>query len=144
MIGESADVPRRRRTARTKIVKKTEPDTTTMLTPSEESERARAALIERRSKPNSIADRISGDPFHYRNYYYSGGAQAFPNQPRLQYVERMYPFASGSPLLVDEPQLEHEVQECEAKRPVMRAMGHRYLLIKPGMTFEDALEELGL
>jgi hypothetical protein len=144
MIGESAEVPRRRRTAKTKTVSKAKPDTTTMLTPSEESERARAALIERRSKPNSIADRISGNPFHYRNYYYSGGKQAFPDRPRLQYVERMYPFAYGSPLLVDEPQLAHEIEECEAKRPVMRAMGHRYLLIKPGMTFEDALQELGL
>lgn len=143
MAGESADFGgSRKRTAKARTVKKKEPDTVRLQSDEEIKEALIKAAIERRSKPGALADRLAGDTLHYRNYYYPGGMKAFPHEPKMQSVDKLYPLAKGSPLLVDEPVFPEEIANCERKKPVMRAMGHRYICILPEMSFEEAMEEL--
>jgi len=54
----------------------------------------------------------------------------------------MYPYADGGRLLVDEPRFQYEIDACEMKRPVLKRLGYRYLVIKPHMTIEQCFEEL--
>ncbi len=137
MQGESAT-----KSVRAKTIRKAKADTTVLLSDSEQSTRAHAAMLARRSKPQSIADRLSGNAFHYRNWYYPGGQIRFPNDPKLHFVDRMYPMAEGGMLLIDEPLYVWEFERCDKKRIVMKELGHRYIVIMPNMTFDEAMMEL--
>lgn len=99
------------------------------------------SIAKRKSLPHSIADRISGNVFHYRNWYYPGGREAFEQDDRLRLVDKMYPFAEGGQLLVDEPTYPYQIENCERKRAVLKKLGFRYVIIRPGQTLQQVIEE---
>lgn len=96
----------------------------------------------RRRELRSLAERIAGDDYHYLNYYYEGGKGYFPQEHKMQTVSKFFPFAEGGPLFVDEPNMEHEFSMCERKKEVMKKLGHRYLIIKPGASELDLIEAI--
>ncbi len=90
----------------------------------------------------SLAEQLAGSSMMYRNYYWSGWQQHVPTKAELQTVDKYFPYAKDGPLFVDEPQLDWQIKKCEEKTAVIRRAGHRYLVLKPGMTFTDAQLQL--
>lgn len=90
----------------------------------------------------SVSDQVAEDKFVYKNYMYPGAREAFPMNVNLQSVDKYYPYANGGPLFVDEPQHKDDIKVLELKVEAMKKLGHRYLLLKPGMKHEDCLEAL--
>jgi hypothetical protein len=90
----------------------------------------------------SMAEKIANDKLCYRNYVYPGSKNLFPDSPKLQTVDKFYPYAEGGPLFVDEWANTDLKETIETKRNAMRKLGHRYLSVTPGMTELEAIESL--
>lgn len=60
----------------------------------------------------------------------------------LFHIEKVYPFARGGKLYVDSPNFPEEIEICEKKRPIMRELGLRYIILKQGMSEEDARSQI--
>jgi hypothetical protein len=127
---------------KTRVVRKRQPDNTLLPTEDDIRQKMREQTIERRSKLSSVSDRLAGSTFHYRNWYFKEGKEAFPQHVNLRYVGKMYPFADGGPLLVDEPRFDFEVERCEMKKKTLLSLGYRYVIIKPNMSLLEAAEGL--
>lgn len=130
------------RVPRSRVIRKKQADNT--YDPSEEKsqEKARDAIIERKSKLQSTADRLAGSTFHYRNWYFHEGKEEFPQHNDMRCVDKMYPFAEGGQLLVDEPRTQFEIDQCNDKKKVLHRLGYRYVIITPGMSLLEAAEGL--
>lgn len=126
-----------------RTLKKRTADNTTLLEEddSKQKEQTLLGIAKRKSLPHSIADRIAGSTFHYRNWYYPGGREEFQQNEKLRYVEKMYPFAEGGQLLVDEPTHQFQIDACEMKRKFLQEKGFRYVIIRPNQTLEQVVEE---
>ena len=98
--------------------------------------------IQARRNMFSLAERVAGDTYFHRNYYFEGSRDAFKEEPDLQTVDRFFPYADGGPLYVDEPMTEFDEDNCEIKKEYMRANKFRYLVIKRGMNELDCVEAL--
>ena len=134
-------VVKKQRAAYGRQIVKTKADTTEMATEEKLAEIRRDAVVLRRNKPGTLADRIAGSTFFYVNWYYPEGRFEWPQHNNLRHVGRMYPHAEGGMLLVDEPKLPGDFENCEMKAKVLRRLGYRYLIIKPEMTYEEAITE---
>jgi len=99
------------------------------------------ALAKRSRSFNDLAEVLAQDKYFQRNHIWS--KTAFPFNEKMQYVDKFFPYAEGGPLFVDEPQRTvTDLSIYEAKAEAMKALGHRYICIKPGMTELDAREAL--
>lgn len=118
-------------------------DTTVLSTSdtSKDKEAVLQAIAKRRTLPHSIADRIAGSTFHYRNWYYPGGREQWPQNEKLRYVDKMYPYAEGGQLLVDEPTHQFQIDACEQKKKFLQDKGFRYVIVRPRMSLEDVMAE---
>lgn len=90
----------------------------------------------------SLAEKIANDQLYYRNYYYPGGRESFPEHKQLQCVDKYFPYAEGGPLFIDEVSRTDDVKMIEAKEKRMQTLGHRYVAILPGMTELDIRERI--
>jgi hypothetical protein len=54
----------------------------------------------------------------------------------------MYPYAKPSRLLVDMPMTAFDNLQCLKKQDFCRANGFRYLILKPEMSFDEAMASL--
>jgi len=90
----------------------------------------------------SQAEKIAKDQLFYKNYYYPGGRQAFPDKPILQTVDKYFPYAEGGPLFIDEPLRTDDAKLFETKTEIMKKLGHRYVALTPGLSELDILERL--
>lgn len=95
-----------------------------------------------RPRSLSMIDNLAGDTFYHKNYYYPGGKAAFEMQPKMQIVDKYYPYAEGGPLFVDECTRKEDLKEYDQKVEIMAKLGHRYLLVKPGMSEMDLREAM--
>lgn len=103
-------------------------------------------LLEIANKRNllvGIAEKIANDKLCYLNWYFPRSAELFPNNASMRYVTRYFPYAEGGPLLVDEPRDGFEFELCKQKAPILRAEGHRYLIVSHDTTLADALSQIG-
>lgn len=102
------------------------------------------ALVSSRFQARSLAEKIACDDVCSKNYYFAGGKTEFPNLEYMWRVDLYFPYAVNGPLYVD--QLTRVDQRKEEmlleKKKFLNKKGYRYLLIKPGMTETDAIEEL--
>lgn len=131
-----------RATATGRTLQKRTADTTILEDDSsKQKEAVLLSIAKRRSLPHSIADRIAGSTFHYRNWYYPGGREEFQQNEKLRYVDKMYPLAEGGQLLVDEPTHQFQIDYCEMKRKFLKSKGFRYIIVRPQMTLEQVVEE---
>lgn len=90
----------------------------------------------------SLAEKIANDQLYYRNYYYPGGRESFPEQKALQYVDKFFPYAEGGPLFIDEVSRTDDMEKVTLKEQRMQTLGHRYVAILPGMTELDIRERI--
>lgn len=105
-------------------------------------ERKIQAIAKKSRELLTVAEKIAQDKFCQRNHRWPGGQQAFPFNSKMHYVDKFYPYAEGGPLFVDEPTRKDDLEQFKLKEEAMKELGHRYLLLKPGMTEVDALEAL--
>lgn len=100
----------------------------------------KSGYIEKKKK--TVADIMAGQNLFCKlNWYYPGGKDAFPYDPKMQYVTRCYPYANGGQLLVDEPKNENEAKLLlEKKAPLMRQLKFRYVILLRG---SEVIHELG-
>lgn len=100
-------------------------------------------LVERLSAPKeytmTLAEQVAGTRSCHFNYRWNGAETDFPSEPWMRTVRR---FFESKNLAVEEPRLENEVLTAERKRKAMKRAGIRFLVIKPGMTFENCLEAI--
>lgn len=98
-------------------------------------------IAEKNNELTSVADKIAGDVFHYKNWYYPNSRIYFPEHGELRFVEKYYPNAKGGPLYVDEPLFEADITDCYKKLPALKDQGLRYVIIKPGQTIDNVCSE---
>lgn len=125
--------------AKTKTVINKEIDTDDLLN---KQAQLREVKIPQRKNLTSLAEKIANDTLFYRNHYYPGGKESFANNKALQTVDKYFPYAEGGPLFVDELSRLDSVKNYEAKKEVMKKLGHRYVAITPGMDENDIREVL--
>jgi len=113
---------------------------------SSEEESARGRRLHaaaRRSRDfATVAEQIAQDTLFQRNHIWPGAKTAFPFNQKMQTVDKYFPYAEGGPLFVDQPQRTADFSQFELKEKAMKDLGHRYLLIKPGMTLMECQEAL--
>jgi hypothetical protein len=99
-------------------------------------------LAEKKNDLIGIPEIIANDKFCYLNWYFPKSQTMFPNHPQMRLVDKYYPRAEGGPLLVDEPVYPADIDACRVKSIALKAEGHRYLYLTPGMTVEEARKQL--
>jgi hypothetical protein len=102
------------------------------------------ALRARIKSDKTLSEQIAGDTICYLNKYFTGYKEAFP-EPQdvgLRTVDKYFPFAEGGPLYVDEHRGVTELRDLDRKKEVMKSLGFRYVILKPGMSLIDAYEAL--
>ena len=100
------------------------------------------AIAARSREFNTFAERIAQHKLFYKNHIWQGAREAFPFHPALRMVDRYFPYAEGGPLYIDEPSRVDDLKQYEPKIDAMKKLGHRYLLLKPGMTELEVTEAL--
>lgn len=90
----------------------------------------------------TVAEKLAKSSIYYRNWYYPEGKDTFPYDLRMRYVEKMFPYANGGILLVDEPRSEAEFTECENKAKILRELGYRYIIVSEHSEFYELAVEL--
>lgn len=106
------------------------------------SERKIQAIAKQSRALQTVPEQIAQDKLCYRNHIWPGAKNSFPFHPKLQTVDKYFPYADGGPLFVDELQHTDDKTKFDSKKEAMKTLGHRYLVMTPGMTFHEALEEL--
>lgn len=90
----------------------------------------------------SLADQLSKEPFHRRNWMIPNGAELFPFEPSFRSVSRYYERSPWGPLLIDEPILPPDLKQCQLKAEVLRPLGLTYLYLTQSATLEDAIQQI--
>lgn len=81
---------------------------------------------------------LAKDEFCKVNWYYPGGREAFPSNPRLWSVDRYFPYAEGKKgLLCDLVILPHKLKEAKMKKPFLEKSGLKYVAITQNGTILD-------
>lgn len=113
------------------------------------AEQSNAALIQKieaRKDLRSRAERLAGDRICVLNWRFPEAANVFPTEPWMRTVSKYFRDASGGPLMVDEPELPHQVERCKRKLPILRELGKkhgfRYVVLWPDKTEADDIMEL--
>lgn len=96
-----------------------------------------------RTASYSLTDELAGGQFHYKNYFVSQLKANFLDSSQLWHVDKMYPYADGGLLFIDEPQTPEQIDHCLLKKIVMKEAGLRYIYITAEMDLIDCLTELG-
>jgi hypothetical protein len=128
-------------TTRVRIVKRKSSVSDEVVLPSEieSSKKEYPSAVRRTDK--SLAESVANHFLFYRNHYWKGHKEAFPNIINLHHVDKFFPLAEGGPLYVDEKS-DKDKRDLSKKAEVMKKLGHRYLIITPNMSLLEALEIL--
>lgn len=89
----------------------------------------------------TLANDLAEAPFYHRNFRWVDAQDDFPAEPWLRTVDKFFDRTPYGPLLIDEPQTDLDEKACEdRKRPKLRARGLLYVILKKGMTLEEAIQ----
>lgn len=100
------------------------------------------AKIEAREKFQDRAEKLAGSKDWVRNHTFHELVEKVPHEPKLWSVDRYFPQAIGGPLVVEEPVMDYQRALCEKRRPLIEAMGMRYLVLLTDMDETQDNEEL--
>jgi hypothetical protein len=90
----------------------------------------------------TMAEEIAGHRLYSVNYHVDVLQKEYPNKFQMWSVDRWFPYSKNGKLAVDEPMYDPDIQESKAKQKTLAAHGIRMLIITPGMTLNDAYEQL--
>ena len=99
-------------------------------------------VVKSEQRFDCLSDKLAEDKLCHLNYYYPGSKIAFPQDQKYQTVDKYYPYAKGGPLFIDEPSRMESTAPYLKKQQIMKELGHRYLLVLPGMSELDCYEAL--
>jgi hypothetical protein len=80
---------------------------------------------------------LSKNEFRKVNWYYPGGREAFPTNPRLWTVDACFPYAEGGMLLADIVMLEHKFLEAREKAAFFKKNKINYVAMLQNGTILD-------
>lgn len=92
-------------------------------------------VVLEKKKPNdyrTVAQKISGDPMVNINFEIKELREAFPFDVKMWCVRKMFPYAEGGPVYIDEPYHKEEIERCQKKIDVMTKQGYRYFIVQEG------------
>lgn len=89
-----------------------------------------------------LASQAADSRLSCRNWKFNNADAHFPYDVDLRRVDRYFPYASGGPLLIDEPMTEKEEKNCEKKRKAIDKEGQRYAIITRDMELNEVLEQI--
>jgi hypothetical protein len=98
----------------------------------------------RRFGLDSKIEMVTGDKFHFRNWYFPHSVDAFPFHPNMRCVDRYYPNAKIGPVCFDEPVTEQDIKECQEKARVLKNLGIKYAYVTHLMGEIDIASQLGV
>lgn len=75
---------------------------------------------------------LSANEFCKINWYYPGGREAFPGEPRMWMVDRCYPYLKEGQTLVDIVILDHKRKEAKRKHKYFQSKGINYIALDRG------------
>lgn len=130
-------------TERPRIVRRKTKESVTYLEPEKATKSVSYSKAVSRAAERSISDTLANDKFHYVNYPVPQLRQNFYDKPSVWHVDKMYPYAQGGMLLIDEPLTPEEIDLCELKEVVLKRAGLRYIAILPDMSLAEAMITLG-
>lgn len=90
----------------------------------------------------SLTEKIAGHRLFFKNWMIPGGQKHFPNEPWLRCVDRYFPHAEGGPLFIDIIETKNDAREFARKTTIMATLKLRYLVMTPGMKYNEAMEAL--
>jgi hypothetical protein len=101
----------------------------------------------REHKP-SLAETVAGHPVFINNWYWPGGTNKFPMQSQLRKVDVYFPYAKDSKgttraLCIDFCETEEDVVAIQPKVKELKKLGIKHLILRPRMTFNEAMTALG-
>lgn len=111
-------------------------------TEAEIAEKRALKTVRRSSVTLSLAERIANDSFSYLNWKLPNASELFPNDWRLRFVAKYFPFAENGPIGFDFPKNDSEIKDCELKAKVLRPLGFRYVIITPKTDEASAFDQL--
>lgn len=102
---------------------------------------------DRQPRFTMASDRLANASLHHKNYPIPGMSERFKLDWRMGYSDLYYPAArledgSISPLFIDLPVTESEIQKCKLKLAVMKELKIRYTYIVAGQDENIAREIL--
>jgi len=103
----------------------------------------RLRVAENHDDLKSLHQKIAGHPMCHRNWAYRGSRTIFPDDLSMQLVSWYFPYAAGGALYID------DVAEGSADKYEIKSLAFkefkigRYCYLTPGMTVEQALEQMG-
>jgi hypothetical protein len=98
---------------------------------------------EMRQQFNTLADQIAEHCLYFRNWKFHGADQVFPKDPEARFVTKMYPYAKGGMLLVDEPRTEKQMLQAYERHKFFNKKKIRHIVIEADSSLYDLLEQLG-
>lgn len=121
-----------------KTLKRKKPEGTVLLDSESAYQSKVRSIVEKSRTLGTLSEKIAGDKFHYRNWYFEGGKEKFPFQPDMWFVDKCYPMAKGGMLLIDEPTRPDEEAKAKIKGQHLKSLGLRFVVIRQKMTLEEA------
>jgi len=98
--------------------------------------------FEQKQTLKTIADRLAGSDFFRRNYTVTELKEAFPHNPSMWTVSKMFERAEGGELYIDLPIVPHDEKLSEQKKEILLNKNYRFVVIKPHTTFQQSQEML--
>lgn len=93
-------------------------------------------------KYRSIAEKIALHRIYMRNVVIDELKAAFPHKHQMWTISKVFPYAQGGKLFVDEPSGPYEAAYASTKESVLREKGFRLIVITPMTTLEQAQQNL--
>ncbi|OPZ24624.1 MAG: hypothetical protein BWZ03_00099 [bacterium ADurb.BinA186] len=93
-------------------------------------------------KYRSIAEKLALHRIYMRNVVIDELKKAFPLKHQMWTISKVFPYAQGGKLFVDEPNGPYEMGISSAKEKVLRDLKFRLVVLKPMTTLEEAQQDL--
>lgn len=90
----------------------------------------------------TLSDELAGGQFHYKNFLVDELKSKFPDNSRMWYVDKMYPYCDSGILHIDEPVSAEEIDLCILKSKFLKEKEIRYVYISHSMDIIDCIKQM--
>lgn len=105
-------------------------------------EHKRDDMVKSHTEFRTTAEKLARSSIYHVHFYVPELVAKHRFNDAMQSVSKMFPFAAGGKLLVDEPEDKFEVDECKEKEKILVAAGYRYIYIEQGDKLDIAQSKL--
>lgn len=94
------------------------------------------------SEWRSLAERVAKHRLYKRNEHIPRLKEAFPACRWMWSVDKLFPYAEGGVLAIDEPRFDAEVKESLQKQAFLKKIGIRMVVLVPREGYDQAMQQL--